>query len=220
MRMQSFFGPAFLGLALALVSVDAQAVEMVLTIEDTSNLGISIDGGGLGSGNGSAGANGTITVDVDGGNLTVVSSDINVDDITTTGSGTLGVLNINDVHSILVSTAPAADEGGGVFNLEGWTLTLDNGTVVIPGLGNLEAFNFANQSVDLELPEVLSTLDTGAGTWDIPVNAVVTFSTLNNTVTVTVSGELNLVPEPGAPLLVAAGLAVGLFLTQRKRRAA
>lgn len=211
MRMRIPFATATLLLFLS--SAPASGAPLTFLGWPESTFTIDVTSQVLGSGQGSGGVFGTVDADLTGGHLTVVSSTIDVDDITTTGTGALGVVHLEDLHAFLTSTAPATDSGGGVYDLAGWELTFDHGLVTLPGLGGVTAFDFSAMPLSLGLTAALSTLSPQEHMWRIPLGATVTLSTLANTVTVTVSGLLVLghasppIPEPATLVLVAAGLA-------------
>jgi hypothetical protein len=204
-----------LGATLAMAASTAQALPITWTIDSSaSSLTVSLPAFGATSNAASVG--GTISGDVDATSISASSGAIDVlDDLNltvignpVTGSGLGGTLS--------GASTPIA---GGVADLSGWALTLDEGTLVSAGLGldlDLSVSPFA-----FVLPTTLSTVaDLGGGVleWLIPLNATTQVTVLGVMADVTVSGTIlatgTPVPEPGTATLMLLGLA-GLAARRR-----
>jgi len=203
---------ATLGVALGLAAGTAQALPITWTIDSsTSSFIVSIPDFGATSNAASLG--GTISGDVDATSISASTGAIDVlDDLNltvlgnpVTGSGLGGTL----------SGAPTPIVGG-VADLDGWVLSLDQGALVSAALGlNID---LATAPFDFVLPTTLSTIsDLGAGLleWVIPLSASTTVDASaifpGLMLAVDVSGTIvatgTPVPEPGTATLMLLGLA-------------
>lgn len=211
---------AALGLALAMAAGTAQALPITWTIDSSvSSFTVSIPDFGATSNAASVG--GTISGDVDASGISASSGAIDVlDDLNltvlgnaVTGSGLGGTLS--------GALAPIV---GGVADLGGWVLSLDQGALVSTGLGlNID---LATAPFDFVLPTTLSTIsDLGGGVleWMIPLSASTTVDAsavlpglmLGVNVSGTIVATGTPVPEPGTTTLMLLGLA---GLAARRRR--
>ena len=219
MRQAAVAWTAALGVALGLAAGTAQALPITWTIDDSaSSLIVSIPDFSATSNTASVG--GTISGDVDATAISASSGAIDIlDDLNlsvlgsaVTGSGLGGTLS--------GASAPIV---GGVADLDGWVLSLNQGSLVSAGLGlNID---LATAPFDFVLPTTLSTIsDLGGGVleWLIPLSATTTVDAsavlpglmLDVDVSGTILATGTPVPEPGTATLMLLGLA-GLAARRR-----
>lgn len=206
---------AALAFAFAMAAGTAQALPITWTIDSSaSSFVVSIPTVGATSNTASVG--GTISGDVDAASISATSGAIDVlDDLNltvignpVTGSGLGGTLS--------GASTPIA---GGVADLDGWVLSLNQGSLVSAGLGlNID---LATEPFDFVLPTTLSTVsDLGSGVleWLIPISASTTVAVSGLSLGVNVTGTIlatgTPVPEPGTATLMLLGLA-GLAARRR-----
>ncbi len=198
--------------ALGLAAGTAQALPITWTIDDSaSSFVVAIPA--LGATSNAASVGGTIGGDVDASSISANSGAIDVlEDVNltilggpATGSGLSGTL----------TGASTPIDGGGVADLDGWLLTLNQGSLVAAGLGlnidlSVDPFEFV-------LPTTLSTIsDLGAGLleWVIPLSASTTISGIGVDLSGAIVATGTPVPEPGTATLMLLGLA-GLAARRR-----
>jgi hypothetical protein len=205
-------GLALAGMAACLLTAGtAQALPITWTIDQSaSQVAVSIDE----EVSNSAELQGTVVGDLTpGSSISASGGSIEiVDDVVIllfgglplTGSGLGGIL-----------TGPATPILAGVADLDGWALTLNQGTLVQPDLElNLD---LSVSPFDFVFPSTLSTItDLGGGLyeWEIPVSATALVDASDILpglfIPVVVSGNILLtgtpVPEPGTALILLGGL--------------
>jgi len=219
MRRVAVGWTAALAVALGLAAGTAQALPITWTI-DSSVSSFTVSLPAFSATSNAASVGGTISGDVDDMSISAASGAIDVlDDLNLTVFGS-AVTGSNLGGTLSGASAPIV---GGVADLQGWVLSLDQGSLVSAGLG-LD-IDLATAPFDFVLPTTLSTItDLGGGVleWIIPLSAstVVDASAVIDglTLDIEVSGTLvatgTPVPEPGTATLMLLGLA-GLAARRR-----